>query len=486
MHYGLAYSPDGRFVAATTHQPPVIVWNIETGRVALTIDAAASIVKNLAYSHDGKWLIGGGGDLVRSEPGEINVWDARTGALRFRMLGHTEAIFAVAPTPDGRRLASASHDHTVKIWDMATGRVALTLHGHRDTVRSVAFDPTGNRLATAAEDGTIKLWDATPRSADEQPCQVRTLPGASVPVFGVAFHPDGARVTAVADSGTLHTWDFATGRELIDAAIFNVPQIYSLAISRDGCLLATATKDGKASLYDLKKRVLTKTLTGHPPGPVKALAFSPDGRHLALGHWHRTIWVWEVASGKLAFRLDGHEDAILSVAYSPDGRLLASGGRDRSVRVWDAHNGKLLMLLVGHTSIVNSVAFSVDNHTLASASEDGTIRIWDTSTRKLIRTLEGHTSAVRGVAFSPNGRQIASCGNDWTVRLWDAQHGDLIVVLHGHEDRVHGVAFRCDGTALASCSSDGTVRLWSIWQLRWPRTNPKLDINLPAFPVWLL
>ena len=158
--------------------------------VAQTIDAAAAIVKN-AFSPDGSLLAGGAGDIVRSERGEIDIWEAKTGQLRFRLLGHTEAIFGVGFHPSGRRLASASHDHTVKIWDIATGRVALTLRAHADTVRTVAFDASGNLLASASEDGSIKVWDASPAGPEKPPYQIHELEGASVPVFGVAFHPDG-------------------------------------------------------------------------------------------------------------------------------------------------------------------------------------------------------------------------------------------------------------------------------------------------------
>lgn len=469
MHYGLACSPDGQFLAVTAHQPPVIIWKIDNGLVAQTIESAAALVKNLAFSPDGSLLAGGAGDEVRSEPGEVDVWEAQTGKLVFRMLGHTEAIFGVAFSPDGRRLVSASLDHTVKIWDMATGHAALTLRAHTDTVRAVAFDADGTRLATGSADGSIKIWDATPWNEGTPHYQIHSLTGADAPVFGVVFHPNGQRLTAVSDSGTIHTWDAETGQERNASAISMEPQIYCLAISPDGKLLATATKDGKAHVFDVETGLTKQILQGHPDGPVKGLAFSPDSRRLALAHWHRSVWVWDLASGKLIQKLDGHEDAILAVAYSPDGKWLASVGRDRAARIWNASTGQLVQTLIGHASSVNSVAFSPNSQILATASDDSTIRLWDPVTGQALRTLVGHASGVRSVAFSPNGRILASAGNDWTARLWESATGTPLSILHGHDDRVHGVAFSPDGRRLASCSSDATVRIWEPPDLRAPR-----------------
>jgi WD40 repeat protein/tRNA A-37 threonylcarbamoyl transferase component Bud32 len=460
--YGLAYSPDGRHLAVTTHDPAVIIWDVATGRQVQVFRGHTSAVKNVAYSPSGQILASGAGDIARSEPGQVKVWEAATGQEVFDLRGHTDPIYGVVFSRDGRRLVSASQDHTVKVWDTNTGQEALTIRAHKDTVRAVAFSPDGWRLATACADGVIKVWGATPW-ADEQPANgVRTLAGHGAPVFGIAFYPGGRHLAALSDNETIRTWDVEAGRELADRRVSVQPQIYALALSPDGSWLATATTNGNVWLLDARTHQTKVALQGHPLGPVKSLAFSPDGRFLALASWVRTVWVWDVRTGQVVHTFHGHEDAVIGVAFSPDGKRLASASYDQTVRVWDVETGRVVHTLLGHTSRVYGVAFSPRGRYLASASNDRTVRLWDPITGEAVRTLHGHASGVYGVAFSADGRCLASASNDWTVKLWDPVTGTEVCTLRGHTDRVHQVAFSPDGRRLASASSDQTVKVWEV------------------------
>ncbi|MFD0419827.1 NACHT and WD repeat domain-containing protein [Streptomyces sp. NPDC127108] len=342
------------------------------------------------------------------------------------LLGHTGAVYLTSFSPDGRLLATASYDRTVRLWDVHDRArpkpLGKPLTGHGSWVSSAVFSPDGDTLASASDDGTIRLWDV------RDPRDPRPL---GKPVTG--------------HGGT----------------------VYLLAFSPDGRTLASASEDHTVGLWDVRRPSRPKALgalTGHTAA-VRSVAFSPDGRTLAAGGDNGTIRLWDTADPRrpepVGRVLTGHTDTVHSVAFDHEGRTLASGGSDNTIRLWNVTEPRraasLGAPLTGHTGPVWSVAFNPAGTMLAAASADSTASLWNVRDpahpSQVGVPLAGSSGEVYALGFSPDGRTLATGSGDNKVRLWSIPTSDMIGRIG---------SFRPDGKVLVTAARDEKVRLWDV------------------------
>ena len=363
---------------------------------------------------------------------------------------HDGVVTAVAWSPDGRRLATASTDHTVRIWDAVTGR-SMTLP-HPDAVRGLAWSPDGLWLATASDRGG-QVWETIGG-------QVVTLPFAyGRGVRAVAWSPDGRWLATASDDATARIWDARSGQPVTPALVHR-RRVNAVAWSRDGRWLATASDDGTAQVWDPRTgEVVAPPLAHH--GAVSALGWSPDSRRVATASEDKTARVWDAATGRALTPPLGHQEVVTAVAWSPDGTRLATASADRTAQVWNAGSGERATAPFVHHDAVTAVAWSPDGLRVATASTDQTALIWDAVTGRPVTAPLEHEGAVTALAWSADGTRLATASEDMVARVWDAANGqsDTPAPL-AHHDLVTVVAWSPDGRRVATASSDQTARVW--------------------------
>jgi WD40 repeat protein/Flp pilus assembly protein TadD len=439
----LAFSPDGTRLASADLDS-LKVWDTRTGQSLFTRRGSAVTV---AYSPDGRFVAAA--DWTGAA---VKVWDAKTGRELHTLLGHEKFVAGVAFSPDGRQLASCGWLQSVKVWDTATWREAFGERGHFSTVLSLAYSPDARELASGDWHGVIKSWDAT--AAPE----ARTV-RLEMPAVAAALAPDGQRLAlAVGWGGQVRFWNPTTGVEDVSLP-FTGQAVWGFAFSPDGKTLATANHDKVVRLWDAATGERLRELAGHTDAVLK-VAYRPDGRLLASAGLDHTVRLWDPATGRLLRTLEGHPSAVNAVAYRPDGARLASGGDDGKVRLWDPEDGRELSALELPGGKVTALAYSPDGTRLAAAGAENVLRLWDAATDRELLTLTGHTYGVAGIAFSPDGRRLASAGGDGILKVWDAATGVEVLNLRQHNDSLTTVLFSPDGHRLVSVGEDRTVRIW--------------------------
>jgi WD40 repeat protein len=358
----LAVSPDGATLL-TGSSGGFAVHERATGKTVRRFDNLSGTEPPLWWA--GKTLITGVGSLKLSQ------WDADTGKrLRF-LEGHTGPISAVAVSPGGKLLATASLDKTVRVWETATGKLTQTFRDHAAAVLAVSFAPDGRMIASAGADNQVLVWEASSGQLQH------TLSGSPENVTALAWKPGAATVLLSNGKGTAaQIWNVRAARA--DASLSGTREMMSLAWSPDGARAAGGQTDGDVLIWQEATGKLLHTLKepGDPPG-VTSLAWSPNGQALAAGRGNHTLQLWEPKSGNKLFSLPTMAP-VQRVSWTAGGTTVGVSSQDRTARFFDADTGKLRGVLVAEAEQLMAVSF--EGHYRAPAAESELVYVVQTRT----------------------------------------------------------------------------------------------------------
>jgi WD40 repeat protein len=389
-----AFAPNGESVAGVTVGSPgnaLHLWDVATGTERSRLAMLQTEPQCLAYPPYGKLLAAGGKD------GSILLWEVATGKRKWGVrardgpnglasvfIGHEQGVQSLAVSPDGTTLASGGDDATIRLWNPTTGLERRRYVGHNGSVICLAWSPDGQLLASGGADKTVRLWEGATGK------ELRHLQQVPEVVIRLTFSADGKTLFTQSQGGRVGLWDLTTLQEL-SSFEGEKEQTSSSVLSPDGRTLALVHVDGSLSLLDVLSKANRRKLLGPSTQGVKrrfrrqvngttALAFSPDGRLLAmLGREDNSqvLRIWETATRKTFCRFSDWRGDAATLAFSPTGKSIAVGGSERIGPIWNLTNGREIDLLLGTGRDIYALVFSPDGNTLFAGSSDPAIFVWE-------------------------------------------------------------------------------------------------------------
>ena len=471
----LCFSPDGLLLASSGADHLVRIWELSSGHLLRVLRGHRAPVNGLGFGRGGRWLVSA------SEDGTLRLWNVADGTARAR-IDVGLPLHAAAVSPDGQLLAAGTGrrgrgaDSTIRLFEAASGEELVRLAGHRAPVHQLVFTPDSRSLISASADRTVRLWSV--RQWDSRAARlVRSFEGshaALIPASGriatIGAHPYRAVTVSELDSGRR-----VTRLEVGSAGIDR------LAASPSGLYLAVGDRQGAVRVIAARSGLVVRTLDGDGP-----LAFSTDGRLLAVARSDGRIELFEPTGGRLQLEIQGRSGGVNALDFSTDGRRLAAADSDGTTRIWSVEAGRLLRKLLGHEAAVRSVAYAPTRSFVATAGDDGYLLIFDTALGKLheevqvpgvrrlmysadgtqlVAAAPGQTVAVpsgrrlrgQGLCISPDSRRIVLRQPGWPLQVHDLRSGERVAQVDVPD--ATAAAFSPDGAVLAAASPDGAIVL---------------------------
>jgi WD40 repeat protein len=387
--------------------------------------------------------------------------------------GHADRIKSIDISPDGKQIASAAYDNSVKVWNVATGTEWFTLVRGNFRFNSVLYSKDGSRIFAGDADGNLFAWKSSDFSQINKVSTGRQI-------FDMALSPDGKTI-ALAQWKTIDFYDSQSLQKISSiSASGNLPlalDVKAISYAPDGKTIYSSSADDKLRIFSLPSGNITKTLY-FGSSDITDISSSPDGKIIAFqcGFSDDSVVIYDIKQLKIKFILQGSKRKINSFAFSPDGKILAAGGSNYELYLWNTETGALIQKKEAHIDAIECCRFSTDGNYIVTSSDDKSILVWKTSPLKPLRRFKTHARRFQKLAFSHDNSCIigGSISTNNTLNnnliLWDISgtKGAIPFFSKAEIPDVNALAISDDNRTVASASDfdNNRIRLFDLKELK--------------------
>jgi WD40 repeat protein len=430
----------------------------------------------MAFSPDGKTLATADG----FGESDIDLWDVATGRKIGQLEGHNSWVGSLVFWPDGKKLASASADQTIRVWDIASRKCLDVMRGNREEVWRLALLPDDKTLVSGSKDGMVCFWDTSVTHLRQENI---TWP---VKIYTWSFAPDSQSVLTLNSTGEVARWtgnDFQEKEPLLEIGT-NIMNGNYCWFSQDGRFLAMGSNtNGITSIWDVSRRILWRQLT-NTANDVFPIQFLANGNKLITfsnpdGMFHE----WDLTTGLEIQSWPAPHEILDGIALSPNEQSFAAIGYEGDVvtrNLADENTGTLPLDVLE----ASGAAFSPDGKFFAVASALGYARVWDAKTWREVAMLPGFLRGASSVVFSPDGTRLAtgSGAGAQALKLWDTDSWQDVITLPGSGSLFGVTLFSPDGNSVGAMSADGILHVWRAPSWAEINATEKAQSANPATP----
>ncbi|TPX74781.1 hypothetical protein CcCBS67573_g03935 [Chytriomyces confervae] len=469
-------------LASASDDCKVRIWDLKTKKCVSVLDNHVSVVRGVAFSVDGRYLLSGGRDKI------LNVWEVSSGEL-IKTIPTYEAMESIGLVSEISRIGlekklgldecsmiaySGGEKGVIRLWNIDTGDCIATQKSETNSsyeITDVLLRPKSQDIVAVTSDHNFLFYNML-----EDLTRTHQIVGYNEEIVDVCFvNPNESSLAVASNSEQIKIMDLESSNCDILYGHSNI--VVCLDRSKDGMFLASGSKDHTALIWhhdsESNRFQLAGSCVGHNEA-IGALAFSQKSNaFLITGSQDRTIKMWEISSLekhlksskeplklKSSYTFQAHEKDINSIAVAPNDKIFATGSQDKTAKIWSTTDGSLVGTLKGHRRGIWSVQFSTVDQVLVTSSGDKTIKLWSMTDYTCVKTLEGHLNSVLKVSFISLGMQMVSCGSDGLVKLWNIKNNECIETFDGHEDKVWALAVKRDESLVVSGGADSKITIW--------------------------